>query len=113
MIKRIAAATLMALLLFIHAVKFFHTHNYPLYDHVGSVDKSCNQKDGHVVAETGSFVSSCAICDYHFLKNADLTVSSFFIQRLSSFQVHNAAGLHHTVTSPVFSFLLRGPPSLS
>jgi len=103
-IQKITATIFVALLVFIHAAKAFHTHN-PVY---------AAQNDGFSKATALLRTNfTCAICDFQLAKDADVTVS------LPQFQlpVSLIEANHYYIPQQPISFSIassvRGPPDQS
>lgn len=102
--KKTNAALCIALFVFIHAVKAFHTHDLSSNAFASNTNKN---------AATVKANFNCAICDFQLAKDSDATITSFNIET----PVHYI-GVHYYYLLPVStSFAIasdnKGPPSLA
>ena len=100
-IQQLGAAFLLLVLVFISAVKAFHTHNFSYAAQTGN-----SNKNTAVVHES----YYCVICDFQIAKDSDAEVAIIHISAPSSFIVSFYSYLlpdfaQFSVTSSV-----RGPP---
>lgn len=103
-IQQLSAAFLLLILVFINAVKTFHTHNF---SYSAQTEKS--NKNAPVVHEN----YFCAICDFQIAKDSDAEVATINIaaplQFIESFYNYSLPQLYNfSVTSSV-----RGPPVIA
>jgi hypothetical protein len=106
--KKLAASVLLALLLIIHGVKFFHHHpTSPLHSYK-------SYTESFFLAKSGSQLNHhCAICDYQLAKDIDLQIPQFASQAILP---ENKV---YTCDAPSYSFEyssalhLRGPPVIA
>lgn len=100
-IQKLNAAFFLALLVFIHVVKAFHTHDYAI---VNAYDTS---KKESVLKQ----IYSCAICDYQVTKDSDSYIDELRIER----PVWIIISYFHYIAPQVFSSHVfvssRGPPA--
>lgn len=100
-IQKLSAAFLLLVLVFINAVKTFHTHNF---SYSAQTEKS--NKNTTVIHEN----YFCAICDFQIAKDSDAEVSTIYLavplQFIESFFNYTLSELSN------FSFTssVRGPP---
>ncbi|WP_207515278.1 hypothetical protein [Longitalea luteola] len=99
--KQFIAGLLAALLLMVTGVKFFHT---------------CSEEDEVKIASQLDKLSNhteCAICEFHFTQDVDLTITAPSIDPIS-FSIHKAFTYSpNNFTSSIgLSFSDRGPPAL-
>jgi len=82
-VKKGAAILLMALMLFINAVKLFHTHTALLQSAVFS-KKVLSHHSGDIQPTATSQNDHCAICDFKLAKDADVTETVIALIPLSN-----------------------------
>ena len=102
-LKRISATIFMALFIFVHAVKTFHTHEYSISTQTNNDPKQTNVASNFY----------CAICDFQLAKDSDAEVASIHVSppvTFISFYYHYSAA---DVTTTSKEFSVRGPPSLA
>jgi hypothetical protein len=97
--KKISTSILLVLFISIHAIKAFHTHNFP------AVQSSFGKNTSSV--HTSFF---CAICDFQIAKDSDAEVATINISAPIKFIVsfYNYSLLELTNFSVTSS--VRGPP---
>lgn len=79
MVKKLSAALLILLLLFVNAVKFLHSHNnVPAYvNNCTVINKVENQKNPS--KSSAFFLQNCSICNFHLIKDVDHFVIHYSI----------------------------------
>ncbi|HYE56199.1 MAG TPA: hypothetical protein VD996_15225 [Chitinophagaceae bacterium] len=99
-IRQLIAACLLAVFLFITLIKLFHSHEtYP-----ASVSASVEQVEKK---------ADCAICDYHFTKDTDHQILSFYGTAQQPATIFCISYTSRTASSVGLSYSDRGPPALS
>lgn len=96
--KRITALFLLGLIVFTYAVKVFHTH--------------AHDSGAHNTPNEATFKSVCAICDYHFVKDAEDYISFINIKSPISYYQFNVKDIFTISFTTSETTLLRGPPAL-
>lgn len=99
-LKKISASVFMALFVFVHAVKTFHTHEYLFSNKANTNSKQTNVASNFY----------CAICDFQLAKDSDAEVSSIHVSTpvtFISFYYHYA--VTNVITTPK-ELSVRGPP---
>lgn len=107
--KKITASAFIVLLLFMHAVKVFHTHhqtaNYnAAYAHA--------LKSPFDAAQKAIITSRCLICDFCFLRDVDVTNYHIAIQQPAFAAITNSEHLTFIVCSAHLAVTGRGPPAI-
>jgi hypothetical protein len=107
--KRLTACGLLALLLIIHAAKFFHHH--PI---AAPGQHATFHSTSDIFLKSGySFQKHCAICDFQVTKDADITIAAV-IDHPSLAVVAVYSNYVTAFYSSHTSFLkLRGPPAIA
>ena len=103
MTKKITASAFIVLLLFMHAVKVFHTHHQTA---------TYNAAYAHA-AHKEILTSRCLICDFCFLRDADVASCHFAIQQPALVALRNTARLTFIAYSAHLAITGRGPPAIS
>jgi len=104
--KKLTASILLALLLVIHGVKFFHHHPIPLFGHDQVHEQSA------LLNDTNSQLSQhCSICDFQLAKDADPQFEqlSFLPLQIQGEVICCITDSYQSSYSSVFH--LRGPPA--
>lgn len=97
--KKISAALLIALLVFINAVKILHTHNFSLQTtHAGK----------NAIVVKAAF--NCNICDFQIAKDSDAEIASYNILSLAGFIDVIDARINSALSSFSYTSSVRGPP---
>ena len=102
-LKRISAFVFMALFVFVHAVKTFHTHEYSFSTQTNNNPKQTNLASNFY----------CAICDFQLAKDSDAQIAAIDISSpitFISFYYH--FNIDNTITTSK-EFSVRGPPALA
>jgi len=103
-LQKITATLLLAVLVFINAVKTFHTHEYSY---------SAQQENSSKHATTCKAYFFCAICDFQIAKDSDAAVATLNI----STPVQIIGNYYNYLSDNIVSFSVlssvRGPPSSS
>jgi hypothetical protein len=112
MVRKTSSVFLIALMLFINAVKLFHMHPGILRDagltKTHSVSQSPSQ-DFQQIKQN----DRCAICDFQLARDADPAQIIIAIAPLSQAASCHAEPLHESLDSFYASRSGRGPPSLA
>jgi len=103
-IKQFSAMLFIALIVFVYAVKAFHTHD---------ISSSNTASKPGKIAHTVKAKFSCAICDFHLAKDTDIPISGFSIACPLAF-----ISLCYNYVSPVTNSVvlvsgIRGPPAFA
>ena len=100
-IQKLSTSLLLVVLVFINAVKTFHTHDFSYSAKTENLNRN---------ATVIKAIFSCAICDFQFAKDSDAEVATLHI--LSPIQIVN--NYYHYISNKLISFSLlssvRGPP---
>ena len=100
-----AAFLLLVLILGIHGLKFFHTHEFSFQHYYG-------QQAHEVLAnDPGETAVHCSICDYQLTGNIDTSFVSLE-HKLPIFETSFVCFNEQIFTSTHFTLTGRGPPSL-
>ncbi|HEY2725767.1 MAG TPA: hypothetical protein VGI61_01225 [Parafilimonas sp.] len=101
-LKKLSALFLLSVLVFINAVKTFHTHNF-------SYLIQAEQANKNATAVKANFF--CAICDFQFAKDSDAEVALINI----SAPIHFIISYYNYTLPQLYNFSVtssvRGPPS--
>lgn len=102
-LQKISATFLLAMMMFITAVKTFHTHDLSAYE-------KAEKSNTNPISLKAIF--SCAICDFQFAKDSDVQVVAIDIVA----PVYHVTNIYGYTVPSLFSFSVissvRGPPSL-
>ena len=100
-LKKLSALFLLSVLVFINAVKTFHTHNF-------SYSTEAEQTNKNATAVKANFF--CAICDFQFAKDSDAEIAQINI----STPVHFIVSYYNYTLPLLYNFSVtssvRGPP---
>jgi hypothetical protein len=80
LIKKLSALLLIGVMLFINAIKVFHSHKNDLNDSTFNSKAPCLQVKSNIYSSHYSKDSRCPICDFDLMKDADavhLTITLF------------------------------------
>ncbi|MEP6684399.1 MAG: hypothetical protein ABJA35_14115 [Parafilimonas sp.] len=100
--RKLSAACLLVLFIFIHAIKAFHTHDFSAVQYHNTNKSSATVKAGFY----------CAICDFQLAKDSDTETSVIHISTPVHFNATCYGYILPTVKTFSFVFSVRGPPAV-
>ena len=110
--KRITALLLIALLFFINAVKFLHTHNYSLPTQNQYVILVSSKGNTALPLHNQLVCQSCAICDFHLIKDTELPTDYILPSIFAVHLIHTISARQKSNTASILSCSNKGPPYL-
>lgn len=100
-IQKLSTTFLLVVLVFINAVKSFHTHNF---SYLLQTEKSTNNS----AAVKAAF--SCAICDFQIAKDTDVEVASIHIDAPTHYIITFYSYRIPSLSKFIITSSVRGPP---
>ena len=112
MVKKTTAILLMALMLFINAVKLFHTHRV-VADPIGFSKIISPHHSGDIQSHSSNQNDHCAICDFKLAKDAEISETVIALIPLFHEDVVSVVKLPAYISAFQSTSPGRAPPVLS